>query len=293
MLEDFLVDIYDNALALELLKETSYYSNIRHSYKSIEIWNVAIKYLTKLIDEIGETDKKCSSDLTYCLNKAKECFADPSAFASIIDNDIVPKVSEYLKHTATIDVDDGSWTLLSSQTGFLTLKDRNGMYLHSYYDPMWENFLYALNIYDPYVSRYNILGGGLGYLAYQLWWLSEGEADIYVYEVNDSVADYSYLYGVMSLIDKDHIHLVCNDDKDLVVEKYFEEIPDVKIIRNIYYWNDEDYSGPYSEEIRSARIIDNTSRVFDTRWKRNYSLNILLPHFSYAEFDFSILDMPP
>ena len=285
MLEDFLIDIYNNALALELLKESSYYSSIRQSYKSIEIWNEAIKHLTGLIDDIGKVDKKCSSDIADSSSKVKENFTDLSAFASIIDNDIVPKVSEYLKHAAKIDVDDGSWTLLSSQTGFLTLKDRNGMFLHSYYDPMWENFLYALSIYDPYVTRYNILGGGLGYLAYQLWWLSEGEADVYVYEVNDSIAQYSYHYGVMSMIDEDHIHLICDDDKDLVVEKYFEEIPGIKIIRNIYYWNNDDYSGPYSEEIRSSMITDNTRRVFDKRWKRNYSVNNLLPHFSISEFD--------
>ena len=285
MLEDFLKDIYDNALVLELLKEVSYYTYIRQSYRCGEIWNEAVNSLSKIINDIKKSDEYLGAKLVSNIMKAKDCFDDHSAFSSIIDNDIIPIVSEYLSNSSGIDVDDGFWTLLSSKTGFLTLKDRNGIYLHSYSDPMWESFLYALNIYDPYVTRYNILGGGLGYLAYQLWRLSDGEAEIYVYEVNDAVANYSYLYGVMSLTDVNHVHMVCDDDKDLVIENYFEDIPDKKIIRTTYYWDKDNYSGPYSGLIESIKITEFTTRVFDAKWKRNYSFNRLLEHSSVSEFE--------
>ena len=285
MLEDFLKDIYDNALTLELLKEASYYSGIRQPYKCREIWNLASKPLNKMVDTIKIEDEELYNGLIDSICRAKECFFDRSKFSSIIDNDIIPMVSEFLKKSAEIYVDAGSWTLFSSMTGVLNMKDKNGLYLHSYSDPLWEGFIYAQNLYDPYVSKYKILGCGLGYLAYQLWRLSECEAEIYVYEIDKTVRDYSYLYGMMSFLEEDHINVICDDDKDFVIEQFFEEIPDSKQISTIYYFDDNSYSGPYSKYIKSFRSIDFTSRVFDSKWKRNYSFNICLQHSMVSQFD--------
>jgi len=285
MLEDFLKDIYDKAISLELLKEASHYSYIRQPYKCREIWNDAIIPLSRIIDDIAKTDKKNGKDLLDAVQKTIKDFNDRSEFGSEIDCEIIPRVAEYLDQLNKINVEDGQWTLLSSKTGFLTLRDKNGLYLHSRFDPMWEGFTYAMDVYDPYVTRYNILGCGLGYLAYQLWRISDGEADIYVYEVNDVVREYSYLFGVMSLIDKEHIHVIGNENKDLVIEGFFEEIPDEKIVRTIYYWDKDYYTGSYSGYIEIARSSEFTSRVFDSRWKRNYLFNISLPHCSVSEFD--------
>jgi hypothetical protein len=90
---------------------------------------------------------------------------------------------------------------------------------------------------------------------------------------------------VLSWIDEDHIHVIRNDNKDIVIEKYFEEIADVRIKRTIFYWNQEDYTGPYSRYIETTRSSEYTSRVFDQVWKRNYAINRSLKHFSFSEFD--------
>ena len=133
MLEDFLKDIYDNALVLEFFKEVSYYSKIRQLYRCEELWIQAGDSLNKLIKDIKNFDENLSSELFNNILNAKNHFKDHTALSSIIDIDIIPKIMRFLDLSTGIDVNDGCWTLTSSKTGFLTLKDKKGLYLHSYF----------------------------------------------------------------------------------------------------------------------------------------------------------------
>ena len=198
MLEDFLQDIYDKALTLELLKETSFYSNLRHVFNRRDLWNEAAEHLEKILYDIKDSDYKNASELMQSAEKVQKSYKQRHVFTSLVDTEVIPKVAEYLTRFSTINATEGGWTLESSQTGFLTLKNSSGEYVHNPYDPMWESFLYAYSIFDPTAKRYCVLGGGLGYLAYHLWRLSEGEADIYVYEVDETIGVFSDPYSVYS-----------------------------------------------------------------------------------------------
>ena len=168
---------------------------------SRDVWNEATFYLEAIIRDLKDSDLHKSTEILNSSFKAQSRYDNWHEFSSIIDGEIIPQVVEYMNYYAGIDVTEGEWTLKSSPTGFLTIKNEKTGYVHSYTDPMWEGFLSAYNIYDPEVNCYFILGGGLGYLAYQLWRMSGYEADIYIYEIEDEMVTYADLYGVVNVID--------------------------------------------------------------------------------------------
>ncbi len=289
MLEDFLKDIYDKALTLQLMKEASFYSNIRHPDNRRNYWNEAALYLDKILDDLKATNPKKCVELYESSKKAQSKYIDRREFAAVIDSEVVPQVHEYLKKYIGIEVTEGKWTIKSSATGFLTIRNKNGLYLHSSYDPMWESFLYAYSIYKPGIRMYKILGGGLGYLGYCLWRLSEGEADIYIYETDEEIASYSDLYGVTSLIDENRIHIITGDDKDIIIEQYLERLGDSEIVRTIHCFDYDGYNGEYNNLVRTLQTNEITSRVFETKWHSNYSWNVSYEHKSISEFDTTAL----
>lgn len=285
MLEDFLRDIYEDALTLEMVKEASYYSSIRHVTIRGAYWNEASAYLEKIIYKIKEYDINKSVELMKGSLKAQDSYNDWHTFSAAIDTEVVPKLSEYLRQFSCINVTEGDWTLESSMTGFLTLKDKDGMYLHSPADPMWESFLYANSIYKTDAKRYYILGCGLGYLAYQLWRMSEGEADIYVFEIDKKVSEYADLYGVMSMIDPEKLHVITGDDSDMVLEQYADSNPEIKTVRTIYYWNFEKYTGAYADVFKVMYSTEVSDRAFEKIWRYNFDSNMSLEHKYYADLN--------
>lgn len=278
MLEDFLVDIYEKAITLELIKEASYYSSIRHTYNRRDLWNEATPHIEKILYDLRESDIKTAADLLDGVQKARKNFSDWHTFSAAIDTEVMPKVAEYLKKFTGIEVDDGKWTLESSQTGFLTIKNNKLGYLHSPSDPMWESFLYAESIFDLDADNYYILGGGLGYLAYQLWRMSEGEADIYVFEVDKELSEYAELYGVLSFIPENKIHVITGDDTDSILEQYQKNRPGEKTVRTIYHWDYANYKGTYADYFKVQISNEVTGRACEVRWRKNYNSNMRLDH---------------
>lgn len=285
MLEDFLQDIYEKALTLEKVKEASFFSSIRHAFNRRDYWNEATESIEKIVYDLKGIDISKAVELMEGSIKVKDSYGDWHAFSAAIDSEVIPRISEYLKRFAGINVQEGGWTLESSNTGFLTIKNEKGMYLHSPFDPMWESFLVAYSLFDPTATSYYILGGGLGYLAYQLWKMSDGEADIYVFEIDEELYKYADLYGAISFIAEDKIHYVTGDDTDIILEKYTEDPPEGKVIRTIYYWDIMKYKGEYSDYFRNAYSNEVTDRVFGYKWKNNYVWNDKLEHKYFSELD--------
>lgn len=288
MLEDYLNEIYQKAMTLELLKETSFYSSMRNVDTSRDIWNEATKYLEQIIRELRESDLKKGTKLLNSSYKAQGSYGNWHEFSSVIDGELIPQIVDYLKQYVVIDATEDEWTLKSSSTGFLTLKNEKKGYLHSSYDPMWEGYLYAYNIYQPEYNCYYILGAGLGYPAYQLWRMSGGEADIYIFEIDKDISTYADLYGVVNLIDSNKLHIITGDDKDEILEEFFKNLPNTSLIRTVYYWDSSKYNGIYSDYIVSLLASEVTSRVFKNKWINNYELNSKLEHKWFSDFDTSL-----
>ena len=288
MLESFLADIYEKALALDSVKKVSFYSNIRDPYKCVAYWNEASVGLNKILDDLKDADPGKKEDLYKSVLLAINNAKDLPRFSGIIDVDIIPKLMDYLNNFTGIDVTENEWTLESSSTAFLTLKRTDGAYIHSISDPMWESFIYAYDIYKPEIRRYNIFGCGLGYLAYQLWKISDKEADIYIYETDEKICEYADMFGVLSLIDSENVHVICDEDKDKVIESFFEAADDNDSFSVIYYL-DNNYDGIYSDQLLLCRSVFQTERVFDQKWKNNYSRNSSFDHSSISDFDLSKL----
>ncbi len=274
-------------MALELIKEASYYSCIRHIYNRMDYWNEATPYLEKILFDLKETDVKKGVDLLNAIQKTQASFDDWHTFSAAIDTEMVPRITEYLRKYSGINVKDGEWTLESSQTGFLTLKSDKSGYLHSPADPMWESFLYANSVFDTEAKNYYILGGGLGYLAYQLWRMSSGDADIYIFEIDKELTEYAELYGVLSLIPEEKIHVITGDDTDIVLEQYTRDIPESKTVRTIYHWDLSKYKGEYADYFKVQLSNEVTGRAVEHKWRRNYDSNIQLEHKTLSELDTS------
>ena len=283
-MEDFIQDIYEKGLALDLLKKVSFYSNMRHVFNRRDYWNDATNYLEKIIYDLRDLDLQKATEILGICERIQKSFNNRHQYVGLIDMELIPKIMDYMKRFTGINVTDDGWTLLSSQTGFLTLKDETGGYVHSISDPMWEAFLYAYSIFDPATKRYNILGGGLGYLAYQLWKMSDEKADIYVYEVDESIATYAEMYGVISWIDNEKIHYITGGDTDIIIEEYLD-IPEIKTIKTIYNWNPAKYHGEYEKTINILFTDELTEKVFENKWLNNISLNKGLEHREFSEIE--------
>lgn len=272
-------------MALELVKEASFYSCIRHIYNRMNYWNEATPYLEKILFDLKETDVKKGVDLLNGIQKTQKSFEDWHTFSAAIDTEIVPRILEYLRKYTGINVKDGEWILESAQTGFLTLKSDKSGYLHSPADPMWESFLYAYSVFDPEAKNYYILGGGLGYLAYQLWRMSSGDANIYIFEIDKELTEYAELYGVLSFIPEDKLQVITGDDTDIILEQYTRDVPEGKTVRTIYHWDLSKYKGEYADYFKVQLSNEITGRAVEHKWRRNYDSNIQLEHKTLSELD--------
>ncbi len=283
MLEDFLEEIYKKAFTIEYARETLFYATMWHTERLSQTWNAMLGYKNAISKELSESDPDMLYDLETCILAIKRLLKDKSLFSASIETGLIPRLFRYMDKYTGIDVTEGEWTLESAQTGFLTVRNGKGIYLHSPSDPMWEAYLLAYNMYDPDVRRYDILCPGLGYLPYQLWRLSEGSADIYVYETDSNMREFADKYGVMSLIPEDVLHIVDNDDLDVMIGDFLDPDSKGENISFIYYWDTSKYDGTYASFLEEKESNDLVRRDFIHKWRVNLNKNMDLNHHPLDE----------
>lgn len=193
--------------------------------------------------------------------------------SDFIESDILPKYEKYLNSLNKICVDDEQgYCLESSSYGFLTIKNtKSGRLFHSKNDPMWEARRIAEKIYDPAVRSYSILGCGLGYIAYQLYCVSDGSIPIRVYEYDDKMIQYARRYGVL----------------DWIPEECLSVTVDADVLPFLYSLEQDEESGCYifepeleqapedaKEILRTLIINNNTIASYKKAQLRNFYRNI-------------------
>ena len=286
MVEDFLKDIYKKAMTIELIKEVKLSNDLRSVRKTYETWNRLLGYIDYIRDDLKVNDPDMLYDLLACIQATRNFFGNRSLFSSSLETGVIPRLMRYMSNYTGIDVTEGKWTLESAQTGYLTIHNEKGVYLHSTSDPMWEAYLLARDIYDPDVSTYRILGGGLGYLPYQLWRLSEGAADIFIYETDKKLIEYADLYGVLSYIDSVNLHVIHKDNPEDVYFEFLEPLKEQRSYKNyVYCWKYEDYDGEYIKAIDEFILNEGVTREFARKWDLNYEKNSELDHKNVSELD--------
>lgn len=213
MAVNFLDEIYVKAELITIIKEIVI--NIRK--KGIDEIIVAdinniINKITELCEEYLALDASGGNELWCKLQKlTKSTYL--LQIADIFEMDIIPIIYKYIDVKGKIEVEDDRGRILSSsKSGFLTIKMENGRFIHSCMDPMWEAREQAVNIYKPNMHEVSLLGVGLGYLAYQLYLISEGTLKINIFERDEKLISYASEYGVIDWIPDDNIRFINSTD---------------------------------------------------------------------------------
>lgn len=217
---------YEYADIVFRLEKTAYYAHIFDYVRAAREWDAASESLTRLCRAQADIHPKTVSDLwetASTLVNGTKGIAD-AAFPSMIEEYLLPAIKALLSETAPSPVQYGDWTLVPSSSGYMTLRDKTGSFLHSTSDPLFEAFSYASKIYDNSQPSFHILGMGLGYLPYELWELSEGAMDIYVYESDADIINAANDYGMTAYIPSECLHIITDTSPDRLVEKYLTAI---------------------------------------------------------------------
>ncbi|MCF0130807.1 MAG: motility associated factor glycosyltransferase family protein [Pseudobutyrivibrio sp.] len=225
---------------IEAIKEIYKVADLRQELKAMarnfrldKIHLVKVSYIEGIkcrIDDFCELLKENAPDLRieFIENFNNASYAANSNHilaADILDEHVVVVMDKYLSRCQHFSVEDssGSWRLISSACGYLTLKDlKNNKLIHSTIDPMEEGYLQAQMIFRPWVQEYVFLGCGLGYLPYQVYKLSDCAAKITIFETNKVIAELAKDVGVLEYIAEDKISIKIVEDY-LECLKYIDE----------------------------------------------------------------------
>lgn len=207
MAEQFIEDIYwyaDIEYKMEKIVESI---RLCLDLKAVDMLNLVFPRLCELCNRRIEDNLESGRTLWSAVKDITLINGDLLAIGDKIELEILPRVREYVRSLADIDVDlDERYSIKSTETGYLTLynKDRD-IYLHSRNNPMLEAMKYVQSVYDGTKSIYYVYGCGMGYMLYQLFEQADGYTKIVLYEPDDIVYESAILYGVLSRIPRSFI----------------------------------------------------------------------------------------
>ena len=221
-MQDFIFDIYKYAQLIPAMKEIVD-KCYEHSHDTVpEEFGAISDLLVAFCEDISKSNYSLASDI---MNIAEEAcaFTRGSApdFIRMGDrlSDILPLLQEGMENLGGIDVEDGNYRLISSKSGFLCLENlTNERRYNSLIDPMHEALIKAKSLYSTKHTQFILAGCDLGYLAYQLYLVSDMSLDIYIYHVDKSIVDYAIEYGVLSWIPEDKLHIITGSKEKVLID---------------------------------------------------------------------------
>lgn len=214
MAEDFLKSIYEEALLIYKLRKVAEYAKVYDAHHAVMLINEISPKITELCKDYAERDVFKARQLWSEILKLSHYGSD-IVFLGDFAEMLIPLLQEKVRLWGDIETEnvEGDYRFETSLSGFLTIKDiKNGFYLHSKIDPMWEAKKRAETIFEPQKDSYSILGCGLGYLAYQLYEITDGSVVINVFEKDARMVEYAKNYGVLDWIPEDRLNVVIDSD---------------------------------------------------------------------------------
>lgn len=213
MAEDFLEPIYQDARIFSELKQIVEWIRVQNMHDSFEKWNQLTPALTEICKRYVQWNAAQGENLWNCLQQISGTVKDFQLFGDTIEHNILPLLENYMRYWGNIYVENEGFSYETTISGFLTMKDINrDIYFHSTLDPMWEARQLAKYIYEPDREAYSILGCGLGYLAYQLYDISDGSIVINIFEHEAKIVEYALKYGVLAWIPEDKLNITIDED---------------------------------------------------------------------------------
>lgn len=272
MAEDFIEQIYSEAILLTELKQTVELIRQRNSH------TVTLK-LNDILPQLGEIVKQYITEhyekgvqFWNALEKVSGFNGDLIWLGDCIESEIIPMYQEYLSLLCDIDVDDETGIRMkSSKSVFLSmLRTDNGKYFHSMEDPMWEAYIQAKQLFDPEIRDYYFLGTGLGYLPYQVYLISEKSAKIHIFEPISKFVQYGKLYGVLDWIPEEKLSITVSNDLIGFLKEIEKSGKGYFISQLVTDYYQKEQQAVLEELIQS----DSTSRLFRKTSSINYCNNI-------------------
>lgn len=277
-MEDFIKDIYDDSNVIFEVKRCIEMVHRRDVKTMSQIWKTVTPKIVELckkeqiIHSIGTG--LYSALLEACARTRQE---DYIALGDCLDT-LMPALYAAVEDESCIDVTEGNWRLFSSRSGFLTIQRiSDKKTLMSAVDPMWDAYEHAKQIYDLRNNSFFIMGCELGYLAYQLYILSDKSLDIYIFEQDSDLVKYAFDYGVLSLIDEKKLHIFVDSDDINLVDKFcmrYEEGSQYAIGYFCYDWALTEFSREVQIIMQHFNIENDTAARGTAQAKINYYRNV-------------------
>ncbi len=213
MAEDFLVPIYKMAFCGADLAQIREKLEIGDGYGAQRLLESCRRDLEEACRIFCQWDGEKGQALQAVVEKIGEKAADGIGLADYIGMELLPLYYDCMALWGHIEEKEGNYGLESSRSGFLTLKNlEKDIYYHSRVNPLQQARIWAKGLYAPNQSRYTLLGGGLGYMAYALYELSDGAAQIQVFFRDGQLAEYALCYGLLSYIPESCLDIVVSED---------------------------------------------------------------------------------
>ncbi len=213
MAAEFLESIYKKSLIISDLEESV--SHLQQCNKSAaqKSFNRAGAEIEALLPELAESDPALAKEIISCAGQIAEAWEDQFRACGLISKTFIPLMYRYMSYFSDVDVEDGRYRIMSTDSGFLNLTDsENSFTFHDTHNPMVSAEKLAKSLYKPTMSEIHILGCGMGYLPYVLYKKSAGAIKIYIYESDLRVPEYAERYGVLSWVPKGCLELVLEED---------------------------------------------------------------------------------
>lgn len=226
MAEEFLEEIYREANLIYEARQIVEYTKIDDKYHATIKYNEILPELIELLKNYVIWDKSGGEELARHVMRIKEIGHDLILMGDIIENKIIPLLERSMQRYGKIQTEneEGDYLFESAVSGFLTIKDlQQNIYVHSTVCPMWEAKKIAERIFDPRKKAYSILGCGLGYLAYQLYVVSNGAVAIRIFERDARMVEYARRYGVLDWLPDDRVEVVIDEDTRTFLYSVLEE----------------------------------------------------------------------
>lgn len=225
MAEEFLEKIYEDSMIIEYLQE--YIFNVLADRESVinECYNHGAAGVERILSVIAQSDMAMAESLQNAMLKIVEHYGDRKRAVALLKRKVFPLLYKYMSDYTGIEVESGKYVLKSADTGFLTIRDtEQDLYLHDPSDPAGEAYQRAQNLVKPEMERFLIYGCGLGYLAWQIYRVSEGTIDICIFEEDADIIEFARKYGVLDRIPEVRLKVFCDPDVKYLSERFIEEV---------------------------------------------------------------------
>ena len=223
---DFIEEIYGDAYLTTRLKQLSFMCK-GHKRNDVYLeWNALTEDLARFCRKYLLVNSELSERIWDEFQKISSLMSN-GQFSEVADEIdlIIPYMYDAISTNGNIDVSENGYSFFSSSSGFLSVKsveiDKN---IYSTDDPVWEKRQQAMSLYNPRMLRFCVLGCGLGYLAWQMYEVSNRSIDIYIYDSDQAMIKYAEEFGVLDRIPKERLFVITKSNMEELLGDYSEQL---------------------------------------------------------------------